>query len=200
MCIRDSFWDAETTYKYAIFDIVHSSATVYDATALGVSALSDQVYVAPDGQSLLLNASDGSLAVFDISGTNATHPALVATIHGSKPNVYSWQVVGSLLFVLGDPNTVIVFNFDRTHNNYSEIASYKFPTGVATWLAVSPDGKLVYVTSIDSDSITVLDANRLADHKQPLVTVLGTPRAPFEVVMDPVANSGKWVRAGSHDR
>ncbi len=186
-----NFLDIYTTYKYAIFDIVGNSVTVYDATALGVSALSDEVYVAPDGQSLLLNASDGSLAVFDISGANATHPALVATIHGSKPYVYSWQVVGSLLFVLGEPNTVIVFNFDRAHSNFSEIASYKFATGVASWLAVSPDGKLIYVTSIDSDMITVLDANRVVNHKQPIVTAIGTPRAPFEVVMDPVANSGK---------
>lgn len=184
-----NFVDYFTTYEYAIFDIVGNSVTVYDATALGVSPLSNEVYVAPDGQSLLLSASDGSLAVFDISGSNATHPALVANIHGSKPSVYSWQVVGSLLFVLGEPNTVIVFNFDRAHNNYSEIAGYKFPTGVASWLAASPDGKLVYVTSIDSDSVTVLDANRLANRKQPIVTVLGTPRAPYEVVMDPVANS-----------
>lgn len=186
-----NFLDVETTYKYAIFDIVNNSVTVYDATALGVSAFSNEVYVTADGHSLLLNASDGSLAVFDISGSNATHPALVANIHGSKTNVYSWQAVGTLLYVLGDPNTVIVFNFDRTNNNYSEIASYKFPTGAASWLAVSADGKLVYVTSIDSDSITVLDAKRLAAHKQPVVTVLGTPRAPYEVVMDPVANSGK---------
>jgi WD40 repeat protein len=182
---------SSATYAYAVFDVVHNSVTEYDATALGVSALSDEVYVTPDGQSLLLNASDGSLAVLDISGTNATHPTLVATIRGSRTYVSSWQVLGSQLFVLAEPNTVIVFNFDRADNNFSEIASYKVSQGAATSLAVSPDGGLIYLPIIDSDMIAVLDANRLVGHKQPIVTAIGTPRAPLYVVVDPVANSGR---------
>lgn len=100
----------------------------------------------------------------------------------------SWQVVGNRLFTLAGA-TVSVFEFDRAHSTYKQLATYRLPTKSPVaygTLAVSPDGTLIYVPIIDYDLIIVLDANLLIAQKPPLITEIGTLRAPFKVAVDPV--------------
>ena len=78
--------------ELAIFDVVHGTASTIPTSPLGVDRFQHQVYVAPDGQSLLLSAylsnpvdfSAGPIKVLDIAA-DPKHPTLVTTIAGTPP-------------------------------------------------------------------------------------------------------------------
>ena len=179
-------------FKLSVFDIVHNSVTSYDASSFGLAVTPPEMYVTPDGQSLLLEAADSSLDVFDITGNNATNPLLVTNISNGRGYYQSWKVVGNRLFALWRRDAIIAYNFDRSNSNFSKLATYELPTrtvDILATLTVSPDGALIYVPMTDYDMIVVLDANALVAAQDPLITEIGTPRGPFEVAVSPVPRS-----------
>lgn len=183
----------------AIFDIVNGGpATILTMSSLGAYDYQNEVQVSPDGGSLLLQAYYDNdigydILVFDING-NPKSPTLLATITGSvfsgvPPYLYSFQVVGNRLFALDlDSGSVLAFNFDDVHSNFSQLAAYRITTidYSAVGLAVSPDGALVYFANENPDMITVLDANLLAGGQPPLITNIATGITPYQVAVSPI--------------
>jgi hypothetical protein len=181
----------------AIFDIVNGGpATIFSTSSLGVNDLQWDMYAAPDNQSLLLDsATYGAIAVFDI-GQNPKNPTLVTTIKGifAHSSLFmSYQVVGNRLFALdvGD-SMLFAFNFDRQHSNFSQLGAYVFQNnssfGAGPYLAVSPDGALIYVPAVGDDMISVFDANKLANRQPPLITNLASFHAPNVMAVSPVTH------------
>ncbi len=188
-------------FNLSVFDIVHNSVTSYDASTLDLAAAPPEMYVTPDGQSLLLQAADGSLDVFDITGNNATDPMLITNISNGRGYYQSWKVAGNRLFALWGRDAIIAYNFDRSNANFSELATYKLPkrtSNILATLTVSPDGALIYVPMTDYDMIMALDANVLVAGQDPLITEIGTPRGPFEVAVSPVPQSKEGSARRGH--
>lgn len=176
------------------FDTLLGTNTTLSTSSLGVNFYQQQVTVTPDGKTLLLNTPKGAIAVFDISA-NPFSPVRIATIAPVLPKgigslfLSTYQVVGTQLFAF-DPthNTVEMFNFDRTSQNYSflglNVVSGR--SAYSAYLAVSPDGKLVYVPQNGEDSLVVLDASLLAINQPALITKIATGRVPSAVAVNPV--------------
>ncbi|MGA9566644.1 MAG: hypothetical protein WBS19_14055, partial [Candidatus Korobacteraceae bacterium] len=166
-------------YAIAIFDLSTPSGTflaTFNASTLGISPnYQTDLQVTSDGRSLILSGANanryaGPIAVLDI--THPTNPTLVTTITGTPPapvgvsgafNFSSYQVVGNRLFAFDYiTRTVVIFNFDRTTPDFSQLATYRMggnTSGVygvqeSGSLTVSPDGALVYVTNPNTDAIT----------------------------------------------
>ncbi len=182
----------------AIFDIVNGGpATTLTMSSLGAYDYQQNVEVSPDGKSLLLQQYYGpgngyNIMVYDIV-TNPKSPALLATITGSVPSgvppyLYAFQVVGNRLFALDtNSESVLAFNFDVAHSNFSQLAAYGLPIDFYPYaMAVSPDGALIYLPINNPDMITVLDANLLAGGEPPLVTTIATGIWPNQVAVSPI--------------
>jgi hypothetical protein len=109
------------------------------------------------------------------------------------PYLRAFQVVGNRLFALDwNSISVLAFNFDVAHSNFSQLATYQLPTGSYTYsLAVSPDGALVYLPIENPDMITVLDANLLAGGQSPLITNIATGIWPYQVAVSPITAKHK---------
>ncbi|MGC2109062.1 MAG: WD40 repeat domain-containing protein [Candidatus Korobacteraceae bacterium] len=201
------FYDEYTgEFAIAIFDVVHGgAATIISTDTLGVSQTQFDMYVAPDGKSLLLNSNfdvfGGSpLMVFDI-GVNPKNPTLVTTIRGTSPNhvagagptfLYCYQVVGSRLFAFDFNNNVIMaFNFDRQHGNYTQLGANRWNGYFAgnPYIAVSPDGNLLYLPFGGDDMISVYDANKLARNQAAFITNLAAFHGPDAMTVNPVSGS-----------
>ena len=183
-----------------IFDVVHGTVTSILANSLAIQGLQGEMTVTPDGQCLLMTPAGASLstgspiAVFDIS-TNPLNPTLLTTIQGKKPFYFTgWQVVGNKLFALDEGNfgAVVVFNFDRRHLDFRQLAQYSVgeAQNLGQYLGVSPDGALIYVPNTGYDMIAVLDTNRLISGRPPLITNIGGFRGPFQVVVSPTRYRG----------
>ncbi len=217
----DYFDQIAFAYKLAIFDIVNGTTSTVATNSLGASLFQRQVYVTPDGQSLLLsgygsdpvNKSAGAVRVLDIA-TDPKHPTLVATLFGTTPqhlggagrfNFVSYVVVNGHLFALDvNQDVIVAFNFDRSGSNYTQLSVYALQGNPLTnlylvsqgvygvpYLAASPDGDYLYLPIGGDDMITVLDANLLAGGQPPLVTNLGTGRNPVAVDVNPVQHLSK---------
>ncbi len=161
---------SQSVVAFAIFDVVHSTATTITAVALGVSQyIQNEMHITSDGQSLLVNGTGqssyaGPIAVLDI-GANPKNPALVTNINGTPPGHVggagpfyfgSWQVAGNRLFALDfTQNAIVVFNFDRNTYNFDQLRAHPLSYAAGT-LAVTPDGGLIYVTYPYRDMIGVL--------------------------------------------
>ena|ERR1035441_1214933 len=211
----NGYYESGQSYIYPIivFDVVHGTATILDTATLGVWSNQIEMTVSPDGQSLLLNAlsANGSpIAVFDI-GANPENPMLVTTITGTPPAgsppfaFYSWKVAAGRLFALDfTQNTLVAFNFDRAHSNFQQLNYYLAPLQYYTlFMAVSPDGKLIYIPISNYDFITVLDANALVNGQDPLITNIGAFVDPYQVIVSPVALLDKIhpsATSGGHGR
>ena len=143
------------------------------------------------------------IAVFDIS-VNPNNPTLVTTIIGTPPPgcspfaFYSWKVAAGRLFALDfTQNTIVAFNFDRTHNNFSQLNYYLAPLRYFfIYLAVSPDGNLIYIPIRNYDFIAVLDADELVNGQDPLITNIGAFVFPFQVIVSPVAQGDEHRQSG----
>lgn len=180
-----------------IFDIVKGSTRTLSMDTLGVNSIQYQVTVTADGASLLLNTNNGGIAVFDISA-DPFKPALIATIDPVPTQgvanlfLYSYEVSGNKLFAFDNShNTVEMFNFDRGSQNYAFLGANVIPgrsaLGAYNGIAVSADGKLVYVPQNGEDALAVLDADVLGANKPALITKLATGRVPNTVAVSPVA-------------
>jgi hypothetical protein len=152
--------------------------------------------VTADGASLLLNTDNGGIAVFDISA-DPFRPALTATIDPvpvqgvAHPFLYSYEVLGKKLFTFDNShNAIEMFNFDRSSQNYAflgaNVISGRSALGAFNGIAVSADGKLVYVPQNIEDALAVLDADLLANNKPALITKLATGRVPNTAAISPV--------------
>jgi hypothetical protein len=197
-------------YLIIVFDVVHGTATSLNTQTLGVNGDQIEMTVSPDGQSLLLNASSANgspIAVFDI-GANPENPMLVTTITGTPPAgsppfvFYSWKVAAGQLFALDfTRNTLVAFNFDRAHDNFQQLNYYLVPLQYATlFMAVSPDGKLIYIPISNYDFISVLDANALVNGQDPLITNIGAFVNPYQVIVSPAALLDKNREPSVHER
>ena len=201
-----NYLDADTGLgMLAIFDIVNGgSATILTMSALGAADLQEKLQVSPDGRSLLLQAfydndSGYDIVVYDIS-SNPKSPTLLATITGSVPDgsspyFYGFQVIGNRLFALDiNSGSILAFNFDIAHMNFSQLATYRITSDYySAGLAVSPDGALIYLSNVNPDMITVLDANLLAGGEAPLITNIATGIWPGQVAVSPTSGKYKVV-------
>jgi WD40 repeat protein len=197
----------ENTYQYfiAIFDVVHGGpATIISTSTLGIADSQFDMYVTPDGKSLLLQADYGvgglGIAVFDISA-NPKNPTLVTTITGTSPSIvggagpnflFSYQVVGNRLFVFSYNNDLLLaFNFDRQHGNYSQLGAYLWQGSSYgnAYIAVSPDGNLIYIAFGGNDMISVYDAAKLVSGQSALITNLASFHGPAVMAVSPVSGS-----------
>jgi hypothetical protein len=202
----DNYDDQFASYIH-VFDIAHGTVTTHTTGSLGVAGKQTEMIVSPDGQSLLLSGSGatyGSIVVLDI-GNDPKNPAPVTSIRGMAPahvggggdlTPVSWKVVGDHLFTLDSIKSVVaVFNFDRVHSNFTQIAAYALPVQAhSSNIAVSPDGLLIYVPLPDYDSIAVLDANLLVSGQDPLITNIGAFRAPVQLTVSPVSQLSRALR------
>jgi hypothetical protein len=184
----------------AIFDIANGGpATLMTMSSLRVDDYQYYLRVAPDGHTLLLsetyaNGSGEEIKVFDIA-TNPKAPVAIGTIAANIPNKSSAylgdvRIAGAFLFTI-DTSTysVIAFNFDPVHSNFSQLGIYTPPFGsYYPILAVSPDAALIYLPDSVNSSITVLDTSKLANSQPPLVTELATGTWPWLVAMSPLLN------------
>ena len=192
--------NGHATYDIVIFDVVHGgNPVVLSTSTLGVANAQYDVYVSPDGASLLLNfgAPDGStgIKVFDIAA-NPLSPTPVTTILADDnpylANLFSFVVSGTRVLAydyIGGPvaNKVWIFNFDRQHNNYS-LLGYAQLEGFGygnTYIAVSPDGNQLYVQS--NESIEIFDPIHIANGQAPLITNIASYHGPAVMAVSPVA-------------
>jgi len=178
-----------------VFDIVKQSSVTLSTNTLGVHSYQGQVTVAPDGKSLLLNSNDGGIDVFDISA-DPLNPVLIASIAPVLPQgiaslfLYSYQVQNDRLVAFdASHNTVEMFNFDRSAGNYSFLGANVIPghSAYSAYVAVSPDGRLVYVPQNGEDAVAALDANLLGANQPALITKLATGRTPNAAAVSPVS-------------
>src|ERR1700734_4444277 len=105
------------------------------------------------------------------------HPlslAPIATISPIVPkgighvSLSTFQVQGNQLFAFdAQQNTVEMFNFDRNTQNYTFLGANVVlgHSAYTAHLAVSPDGKLVYVPQNGEDALAVLDSGVLATNQ-----------------------------------
>ena len=206
----DYYDDGSGQYAIAIFDIVHGGpATIVSTQSLGVSGTQYDMQVAPDGISLLLNGFGangyaGPIAVFDI-GANPKNPTLVTELTGVPLNqlgggapffFYSFQVVGKRLFAFDYPDGALVaFNFDRTNGNFSQLGAVHYAGSFYTYgnvyIAISPDGNLLYLGQGEDQMISVYDANKIASSQPALITNLAAFHAPSVIAVSPVAQDKK---------
>ncbi len=200
-------------FAIAIFDVVHGGpATILSTSSLGVSDYQYDMYVTSDGGSLLLQAYYNhfgglGIAVFDITG-NPLNPTRITTIRGTSPRhvggagasfLFSYQVVGTRLFAMDTTNRMLyAFNFDRQHSNYAQLGAVRWQGNVVNpYLAVSPDGNLIYVPFAGDDVISIYNANRLASGQSAFVTNLANFHGPSAIGVSPVNGSdlsGRWWR------
>ena len=204
------YLDADTgQYAIAIFDVVNGGpATIISTSSLGIGDPQFLMQVTSDGKSLLANGgfslgSANPIVVLDI-GTNPKNPTLVTRITGTPLSgrvggpgpmfLYSYQVVGNRLFAMDFNNNLLVaFNFDRQHSNFSQLGAYQWNGDFAfnPYIAVSPDGALLYMPFGGDDLISVFDANLLASGQPPLITNLASFHGASYMAVSPVAHSSK---------
>ena len=203
-------------YTIDIFDAVHGgNPVVLSTSTLGVADQQYNMYVSPDGKSLLLhyNASNGAegIKVFDISA-NPLNPTPVTTFVGNdSPYVgllYSFTIVGNRLFAYDYvdgyvPNPIWIWNFDRQHNNYSLLGStidhsYGYGNKV---IAVSPDGNLLFVPG--DEAIQIFDVNQVVNGQSGQITNIASYHGPAVLAVSPVTGQDRvrrlFGRALRHD-
>jgi len=211
----NAYYQSGQNYGYLIivFDVLHGTAVSLDTATLGVQDEQVEMTISPDGKSLLLDSTDEAISVFDI-GANPNNPTLVTTITGTPPpggrpfNFLSWRVAAGHLFALDfAQNALVAFNFDRAHNDFSQLNYYLVPSKYfPVFMSVSPDGNLIYVPIENYDFIAVLDANALVNGQDPLITNIGSFVFPYQVTVSPVSLSdehrqpGRPVAGSSTDR
>lgn len=183
-----------------ILDIATHAVTSIPMATLGVSFLQPTMEVSPDGKFIVLDADDGALHIFDI-GSNPVSPSLVAILHGTvptgAPGVFLGfpRIVGGHLFSLDTSDNVVnIFNFNPAAGDFSEQANFAVPGATAEILSsgdVTPDGKLIYFTLREEDSVAVLDVDKILRHDPTaLITRIGTGVAPDWVSIRPATTKG----------
>jgi hypothetical protein len=198
-------------YGLASFDIVHQTATTADLGTFGAATYQGPIQVTADGRWLLIhsvyaNYAGSGIAVCDLS--QPTNPTLVGTVNGSQPGstapmfFWSFQAVGNRLFAADSySNAVLAFNFDPVHRDFTQLGVTFVPAGrIGSFMAVTPDGALAYIAGLESESISVLDANALANGQPSLITVLANGTVPAQVAVSPIAGPSHMHPTGNPRR
>jgi DNA-binding beta-propeller fold protein YncE len=198
-------------YGLAAFDIVNHTVTTTDLATFGATTYQGPIQVTADGRWLLIhsvyaNYAGSGIAVCDLS--QPTNPTLVGTVNGSLPNstapMYFWsfQAVGNRLFAADSySNAVLAFNFDPVHRDFTQLGVALVPAGrIVSFMAVTPDGALAYIAGLESESISVLDANALANGQPSLITVLANGTVPAQVAVSPIAGPSHMHPTGKPRR
>ena len=178
-----------------VMDIATHAVTTIPMAKLGVSTFQPTMEVSPDGKFIVLGADDGTLHIFDI-GSNPVSPALVAILHGTVPTGATAlflsfpRIVGGHLFSMDTSDNVVnIFNFNPAAGDFAEQASFAVPAATAEIISasdVTPDGKLIYFTLREEDSVAVLDVDKILSHDPTaLITKIGTGVAPDWVSIRP---------------
>jgi len=203
-------------YTIDIFDVVHGgNPVVLSTSTLGVADQQFNMYVSPDGKSLLLSfdASNGStgIKVFDISA-NPLNPtpvtAITANDNGAPDTLYSFTIVGNRLFAYDYvasplPNPIWIWNFDRQRGDYSLLGSTReLGSGYGNKvIAVSPDGNLLFVPG--DEAISIYDVNQILAGNSGVITQLASYHGPATLAVSPVAGQDSvrrlFGRALRHD-
>jgi hypothetical protein len=187
--------------NFVVVDIATHAVTTIPMTTLGVSTFQPTMEVSPDGKFIVLAADDGTFHIFDI-GSNPVSPALVAIVHGTVPTGATGvflsfpRIVGGHLFSMDTSDNVInIFNFNPAAGDFAELANFTVPGATAEIITsgeVTPDGKLIYFTLREEDSVAVLDVDKVLTHDPTaLITKIGAGVAPDWVSIRPAT-------AGTH--
>jgi uncharacterized repeat protein (TIGR01451 family) len=190
------------TVKLVIFDVLNATsstvATALDVTQLGAGTSQLHIHISPDGQALLLRGADGSIKVYDISGSNWNSPLLKAAITGSgasKPTTFTYfQVVGTStarLFAYDSAQSFLqAFNFNWSAQDFSPLGNFTITPAAQSLrespMVVMPDGSLIYAALRDEDAVAVLDAAKVASSDpSSLITKMATAIGPAMLAVSP---------------
>ncbi len=201
-----TYYSSGSETHLAIYDTVHSTATVVSTDRFNLQTGQYQPTISPDGKWLVLMgfASRGNqpyqLKVLDI-GTDPNNPRLVGLITPPRMrgdtyfDIRSYVIAGNHLFALGpiDP-TIVAFNFNPANNDYRPDVIYHLPGEgdyVYSPLAASPDGKYIYAAIEDDSLIAILDADKLAHNQDPLVTTIADSDSAHYLAVSPVPPPAK---------
>jgi len=191
-------WYGSNGSRLGIFDLTTGAFVSFGNDELKVSDYQSQIYVTSDSnnnKSLLLSAFYGNrtrIKVFDIS--TPTNPRLVTTItplpisRWGFPQVNNYQVIGNKLYALDFNGAVVVFNFDRAKGDFRERGYLSSPARQNfSSFVFSPDGSILYLTDYYGNSVLAAATNLLTSGKDPELTGIRAPFAPYLIAVSPVA-------------
>jgi hypothetical protein len=176
--------------RLVVFDVLTRNVTVHLLSTFGLSfSFQGQMYVTPDGQSLLMWGNDDDVLLLDI-GTDPANPTVVTTITNDPKPGFVFRVVGNRLFTFNIlNNTVQVFNYDRVTPDFSPLGSFAFPgtPGLfAAGMEVTPDGALIYAPIIEDSAVAIVDTGLvLSGSPSALLTKVATGLTPFNLAVRP---------------
>lgn len=187
-------WYGSDISYLGIFNLATDAFNNVAYDNLRVQEFQSEIYVTPDGLSLLMAGSRGvrtTVRVFDIS--NPTSPKSVAELvpvpiprHGF-PYVYNYQVIGKKLYAVDLTGAVAVFNFDLSKGDVSErgyVAADR-PQNYSAF-GFSADGSYFYAADYFSDLVLVADTNKLEKGGDPTITNIRSPYTPYLMAVSPV--------------
>lgn len=199
-------WYGSNISYLGIFNLTTGAFTNVGYDRLRVQEFQSQIYVAPDGKSLLLSSFHGNrthIRVFDISNPTSPKSLLELTPipipRRGAPYVNNYQVLGNKLYAIDLTGAVVVFNFDRTKGDFRErgwVASESTENFSA--FGFSADGVYLYLSDYFSDLVFVADTNKLALGGDPTVTNIRSPYTPSFVTVSPVPPPAKAATARKH--
>ena len=187
-------YDNGSIWSLGVMNLATGAFTTFTCDALGVYWNQKQIYIAPDGKSLLLMSYKGNRArvkIFDLY--DPMHPRAMLELTpipvGGRgfPYVANYQVVGDQLYAIDSSGIVVVFNFNRSTGDFRERGYYVLdPASVISGFTFSADGAYLYLSNNLSDQISVMDTSKLVTGKGALVTTLRAPYAPEAMAVSPV--------------
>ncbi|WP_454786384.1 Ig-like domain-containing protein [Mycobacterium antarcticum] len=135
---------------------VIDTTTITVTNTIAVGGSPNAVAASPDGQRVYVaNRTSGSVSVINTTTDTVTHTIPVGTLPAAvvvSPDGMQLYVANSYSpFANSLSETVLVI--DTATNTVTGSVSVGSPGG----LAVSPDGKLLYVTNFDDDTVSVID-------------------------------------------
>jgi hypothetical protein len=189
-------WYYDGSNSLGIFNLSTGSFTSVSGNSLGINSNQNesQVYVSPDGKSLLLantKANRTRIKVFDLSNPTSPKSFLELTpvpISGrGAPLVNNYEVVGNKLYGIDLTGAVVVFNFDRSKGDFRErgwVASSSMENYSA--FGFSADGLYLYIADYFGDLVLVADTSKLASGGDPTLTNIRSPYTPSLLGVSPV--------------
>ncbi|HWL98868.1 MAG TPA: YncE family protein, partial [Nocardioidaceae bacterium] len=145
-------------------NVIDTETNAITAT-LEVSSFPTAVRITPDGSRVYVIDTDGILTVVDTASGTATSPFV--TVVGNR-----MAFLGQHAYVVRDADTLVSVLDTSTH----QVTGLVEVDGLATDIAVAPDGQRAYVTQRTRNDLSVVDT----------ATNLATP---FPVTIDGTANA-----------
>ena len=188
------WYDDDVTSNLGVMNLTTGAFTTFTCDALGVYWLQQQIYVSPDGQSLLLMSYKSNRArvkIFSISDPMHPKPVIELTpipVPGRGfPYVANYQVVGDKLYTMDSSGVIVVFNFNTSTGDFRERGYYVLdPLSVIWGFTFSFDGAYLYLADGVNDQLLVMDTSKLVAGQAALITTLRSPYAPEAMNVSPV--------------